>query len=539
MNILNLKNKSVLIIEDLDKMRLLVREILSPLMPEKITMARNGKEAIESLEKQRFDVVFCDYKLGSGKDGQQILEEARHRNLLSYNAIFIIITAENTSTMVMGAIDYLPDDYISKTFTPSELQNRLEKALRKKASLKQIADTIKDKNYSKALTLCEQKLRENPAGQTEILKTKGELLYKLGRIDEAEDFYKTLLDERNIPWIRQALGQVYFQKGNYFQAQLQFESLVKDCSANVAALDWLALTLEKQGELKRSQAILEQATEKSPKSPIRQRKLGEIALRNGAYEVAEKAYEYAIMEGKHSYFGNMSDLSGLTKSMINQGKTEEAHQSIKNLQKEFKNNPETRFHAAIASSILYRETNELDKCKENLETVSNLIYSQSENISPQTALDITQSCLAVDNLEMAGDIVKQLVSNHFENEHLLNQVRDLYEKAGKLEEGIEIIQSSKQEIIKINNEGVKLAKDGKLEQSIDFFIQAAKGMPNNATINFNAAYSMIQQMKKTGEIGKYLPLSKQLLEQGHKIDPYNQKYFQLIKLTEDLNSQAA
>lgn len=539
MNILNLKNMSVLIIEDFDKMRLLVRDILSPLMPEKIVMARNGKEAIELLEKQRFDIVFCDYKLGGGKDGQQILEEARHRNLIGYNAIFIIITAENTSTMVMGAIDYLPDDYISKPFTPSELQNRLEKALRKKSSLKEIANAIKDKNYSKATALCEQKLQEKTGGQTEILKTKGDLLYKLGRIDDAEDFYKSLLDERNIPWVRQALGQIYFQKGNYSQAQLQFESLIKDSPANVIALDWLAATLEKQGELDRCQKLLEQAIEKSPKSPVRQRKLGEIALQNGAYEVAEKAYEYAIMEGKHSCFGDMSDLSGLTKSMINQGKTEEAFKSIESLQKDFKNNPDTRLHAAIASSILCRETNELDKCSEYLKTVSSLIKSQPENMSPQTALDVTQSCLAVDNLEMAGDIVKQLVSNHFENEHLLNQVRDLYEKAGKLEEGNKLIQSSKQEIVKINNEGVKLAKDGKLEQSIDFFIQAAKGMPNNATINFNAAYSMIQQMKKTGEIGKYLPLSKQLLEQGHKIDPQNQKYFQLVKLAEDLNSQAA
>jgi hypothetical protein len=78
-----------------------------------------------------------------------------------------------------------------------------------------------------------------------------------------------------------------------------------------------------------------------------------------------------------------------------------------------------------------------------------------------------------------------------------------------------------------------------LEQSISFFIQAAKGMPNNATINFNAAYSMIRQMKRTRETGKYFSLCQRFMEQGHKVDPGNQKYYQLLKLTEDLSNEAA
>lgn len=135
MNLWSLKNKSVLIVDDYDKMRMLIREMLMPLGPAKVVMSRNGKDAIEQLEKNKFDIVLCDYKLGSGRDGQQVLEEARHRNLLSYAAIFFIITTENTSKMVMGAIDYLPDDYISKPFTQSQIQTRLEKASRKKRSL--------------------------------------------------------------------------------------------------------------------------------------------------------------------------------------------------------------------------------------------------------------------------------------------------------------------------------------------------------------------------------------------------------------------
>ena len=160
MNLWSLKNKSVLIVDDYDKMRMLIREMLMPLGPAKVVMSRNGKDAIEQLEKNKFDIVLCDYKLGSGRDGQQVLEEARHRNLLSYAAIFFIITTENTSKMVMGAIDYLPDDYISKPFTQSQIQTRLEKASRKKAQLVEIVQAMSARNFSKALSICDQKFQE-------------------------------------------------------------------------------------------------------------------------------------------------------------------------------------------------------------------------------------------------------------------------------------------------------------------------------------------------------------------------------------------
>lgn len=539
MNLWSLKNKSVLIVDDYDKMRMLIREMLLPLCPTKLVMARTGKEAIGMLEKNAFDIVLCDYKLGSGMDGQQVLEEARHRHLLTYTSIFFIVTTENTSKMVMGAVEYLPDDYISKPFTQSQIHTRLERATRKKAKLEEIAVAINTRNYSKALNLCEQKLQEESNGQTEIQKIKGELLCKLGRFDEAEKYFIDLLRQRNIPWIRLALGKVYFQQGNYREAEVQFESLVKENPAYVHALDWLADTLEKLDQMERSQSILERAIDLSPKSPVRQRKLATTAYQNGDFETAEMAYGNAIQSGRNSCFGSLSDLTGLTKSMLNQEKIEEATDLVGNIRKNFKYNPDAQFYEALSKSILFRETNDLEESEKNLKIVFKDLNKRVGDLDPQVALEITQTCLTLEDSELSGKIVKQLVNDHSENERLLDQIRALYADAGKLDEANEIIQSTRQEIININNEGVKMVRDGRLEQSINFFIQAAKGMPNNATINFNAAYSMIKQMKKTGEIGKYYLLSQKLIEQGHKVDPNNQKYFQLLRLAEELSNEAA
>ncbi|MCC6921760.1 MAG: response regulator [Nitrosomonas sp.] len=535
----NLKNKSVLIVEDYDKMRQLLREMLVPLEPARIVVGKNGKEAIALLEKNAFDIVLCDYKLGNGKDGQQVLEEARHRNLLSHAAIFFIITTENTSKMVMGAIDYFPDDYISKPFTQSQIHTRLERAFQRKAKLEGIAQAINNRNFSKALRLCDQKLQEEANGLIEVQKIKGDLLCKLGLLDEAEQYYIHLLKDRNITWARLALGKVYFQKKNYTEAEIQFESLVNDNPAYVHALDGLAETLEVQGELERSQYILERAIDLSPKSSVRQRKLGAVALQNGDYEIAEKAYADAIQIGRNSCFGSLTDLTGLTKSLISQEKTTEALEAIENIQQDYKNNPDENLYIPLCKSMICLKTKNIDECEKNLDLVFKNLNKRTGVLSPEVVLEITQTCLTLDNPGLTDKIIKQLVSDHSENERLLTQVKTLYDKAGKLDEASEIIESTRQEIIRINNEGVKMVRSGKLEQSISYFIQAAKGMPNNATINFNAAYSMIRQMKESRETGRYFGLCRKFMEQGHKVDPSNQKYYQLLKLTEDLSNEAA
>jgi len=111
------------------------------------------------MHDKSFDIVLCDYNLGEGKDGQQVLEEAKEDSLLPYSSIFIMTTAENSMEMVMGAAEYQPDDYLSKPFTKQVLQTRLKRLLA-------------------ALSLCEKQLALQPGNRFELLKLKGELSIK-------------------------------------------------------------------------------------------------------------------------------------------------------------------------------------------------------------------------------------------------------------------------------------------------------------------------------------------------------------------------
>ena len=89
----------------------------------------NAEDALEKLIEQHYDVILCDYNLGEGRNGQQLLEEVMHRHIIPYGTIYIMITAENTQAMVMAAVEYRPDGYLNKPFPKDLLIKRLETLL--------------------------------------------------------------------------------------------------------------------------------------------------------------------------------------------------------------------------------------------------------------------------------------------------------------------------------------------------------------------------------------------------------------------------
>ena len=101
--------KIVLVVDDFFNFRLTMKNMLRSFGMNYIDDATTGEEAIRKLALRRYDIILCDYNLGHGKSGRQILEEAKFRGYINYSSVFIMVTAENTLEMIMGAAEYEPD----------------------------------------------------------------------------------------------------------------------------------------------------------------------------------------------------------------------------------------------------------------------------------------------------------------------------------------------------------------------------------------------------------------------------------------------
>ncbi len=525
---LDLTGKKILVVDDFPEMRSMMRKMGVAFRATDIDDARNGEEATKLMTKKKYDIVLCDYNLGEGKDGQQVLEEAKQKDLVNFSTIFMLITAENTSEMVMGAMEYYPDGYLTKPFNKMEFGTRLEKIQQKKSDLAEIEKAILRKDNLTAIRLCDSKLEHSPSNAFEILKTKASLCEKMADFEDAAAIYNKVLSIRDIPWAQLGLARVRVHTKDYLMAQEMLQEIIERNPSFVEAYDWLAKTYEFLGDLSQAQRILANAVNVSPKAILRQKALAQLAYQNSDLETAESAYKKAIKIGKNSCFKEAADYTGLAKIYLDKGSSNDALRVASSIRNEFKNENNATLQAAVMEGTIYNKMGQNDMAEQAIDEASHIFSNLAGNVPTEVAMDLARSCFAVGKAEQGESLVKYVVRNHHEDEAVLKQAQLLFNELGMEDEGQALISSTRQEVIEINNQGVKLAKEGKLEDSIEFFAKAASGMPENLTINLNAAQSLIMFMQKNGKNDRYLYQARQYLDRVQKTNPTDEKYQKLL-----------
>jgi len=118
----------VLVVDDMEDMRNIIRRLLNAMGFSKITLARNGEEALGLLRGSSFDIVLCDWNMPK-MSGRELLEQVRSDPKLLLLP-FIMITGENASTQVQSAVAGGVTDFIVKPFSAVRLEQRLNQVLR-------------------------------------------------------------------------------------------------------------------------------------------------------------------------------------------------------------------------------------------------------------------------------------------------------------------------------------------------------------------------------------------------------------------------
>jgi CheY-like chemotaxis protein len=126
-----LKGMRILIVEDNDMNQLLMKHTFqSWQMPFEI--AGNGKQAIEWLQREKFDLVLLDIQMPV-MDGYATAQAIR--SLLKSQVPIIAMTAHAMPGEREKCLSHGMNDYISKPLHERELQNLLKKYLQKKGEL--------------------------------------------------------------------------------------------------------------------------------------------------------------------------------------------------------------------------------------------------------------------------------------------------------------------------------------------------------------------------------------------------------------------
>ncbi len=526
-------SKSFLIVDDFQGMRAMMREMLKSFGAKDIDMCSNGSEAIAQISKSKYDVVLCDYNLGSGRNGQQILEEAKFRSLIGPSTAWIMVTAEKTSDMVLGAAEYTPDDYIIKPINETTIKTRILKAMAKKEALFDIEKASKAKNYTKALALCDEQLKNAGNNATELLRIKSNLLLSASDYESAKQLFEQILAARDVPWAKTGLAKVYFQTAGYDTARRLLEEVVEENRAYLEAYDWLAKTLEQMGELGEAQRVLVRSAELSPNSVMRQRTLGEIAQKRGDLDIAEKAFRKTLVLGEHSVLKTHHAYLGLAKICSDKNNPAEALKILSSVQKEF-DSPETTLQAKVAEGMVYRKSGDLVNAKKVAQEVAATVKEIANRVPAQISVEAAELMMETGDKESASELLQMAVKNNHEDEKLISQVNSVYTKGNMQEEGKKLVDASRKEVAETNNRGISLAREGKLDDAVEMLRNAKTMLPNNTRILMNLAYVMVLHMQKNGHNNTLIREARESVDRVAKLNPGEKRLSQLVGMLEAL-----
>lgn len=528
-------SKRFLVIDDFDGMRKVLRELLYRCGARQIDTVGNGKDAVAALTRNRYDVVLCDFNLGAGKNGQQVLEEARQKSLIGAATIWAMITAEKTNDMVMGAAEHQPDDYLIKPLTEAMLSSRLTRLAARKSALSGIENAVRAKEYLKAIELCDQRLKAEGGKDAYVSRLRCELLMQSGNNKEAQASFERQLATRETPWAMVGLAKIHFAEGNYEQARQLLERVLQDNHTYLEGYDWLARTLTQQQEWAMAQSVLARATTLSPNSTSRQQALGEAAVQCKDLDTAEQAYRKAVHLGTHSDLKSAKPYLGLAKVHTEKGHTKEALETLGQLTQEIPGDG-VKFQAKAAELRVHQKRGDTTLAQQCAKELAVQVQKGADDLPAADKLELAEALMEMGNKEMSSQLIQSVVRNQHDDADLLSRAQGIFDRADMGDEGATLLASTRKQAVETMDRGVHMASQGKLAEGIEVLREARSLMPNNPRLLLNLAYLLITQMEESGRNFSRFNEAKRCIETARQYSTDQRRCGQLQSRLEKLGA---
>lgn len=505
-------DKRCLIIDDFPEIRGSLTRSLKTFGAKSVDTAADGEEAIKLCSSKKFDIVICDYNLGSGKDGQQVLEEVRFLRVLMMTSLFVMITGEQSREMVLGALECQPDDYITKPYTQATLQMRLNKAVVRHEALLHIKKCISEGDYRKALEYCNQMLKEGTKYTTAVIKIKGQLHFLLKQLVEAKSIYEKVLSNKPVVWAKLGLGKTLIDMDKLDCAETVLKEVVDEDERYVEAHDMLSDIYTKKNDYISAQNAVETATHVSPKSTLRHRKLAKLAERNNADDVALKSYQQSIKwgfnsvhESEQDYFDYARKVANITsgsESADSKTLVKQANTFLDRARKRYSNRDEVGVQAQMVETQLHIAAGDSNKAEKSL-SKSKQMYSELAAPPVETSLEFARTLHASDDEKAARELLTNLAVRHENNPEVMQIIDSITSEP--------ISEAGRSAATQLTKDGINSYESKDFIKAISVFNEALASYPNHVGLNLNLIQAICSAADNEGHSDRNEALIKRSL----------------------------
>lgn len=416
-----------LVVDDQPLAREALRSIAQTVGAFIVEFAANYPDALYRIRNNTPDIILCDYLLGDGRSGQQLLEELRRFDLLPDETIFMMVTGEQSYEQVVSAVELVPDDYIIKPFSPDKLLLRLERIAQKKLFFGRYYREKRNKEFAAALaTLQAQAATEGARPyRFEILRQKAEVQLKAGSPELAEATYRQILDNYDFPWARAGVARALHSQNRLTEARQEIDRVVAKAPQYFDASDLKANICMAQGEHAEAQKTLDDVARRTPRNYLRKRLLAEAATLNGDMAVARTAMADVIANDSMPGAISPADQLTLARAHVNAGDNLSAEKILLAMREGVVRASGLDAQASYAALLAVASP---AKGKSRFAGLRPALLGSALSVS--TRLDIVRASLWLHDFDLADRQSSQLMADR-EAKKIFNAVRTQYALHGR------------------------------------------------------------------------------------------------------------
>ena len=513
---------TVLVVDPNPGVRANLQNMLNQSGISRIESAVNASTAIKQLGRRSYDIILCEYDLGSGasegQDGQQLLEDLRHHKLIPPWAIFIMLTSEAVYGKVVSAAELTPTDYILKPFTAQVLNERIQKALARRAAMLPAYQQVAQGNPREAINTCINAAKAQPRYALDFARLRAELHVSLKEHDQAEAVYRQVLAAKPLGWARLGLARAMRAQGRADEAMAQLEQLVADNPRLMAAYDLLARCQEERGDPARAQKTLEDAVAVSPYMVRRLRKLGEVALEAGDFDAAEKSLRQVVTRSRYSEFRNPEDHVNLVKALVRKGDPAGASNVIRDLERSLRGTPAAEACRAISIAMLHDAADNRAAAVKELKSAVDAVRAGGE-LSSGMRIGLVRSCLSHRMDEEASEVMLGAMTPTNDSDAVTpQQAMSVFVKAGRpaLADGMgKQLREQARILLGVADEKRNM---GDVRGAVQTLLEALHLAPGNLQVMIAVVGGILRQIMEMGWDHPLAELCAQQLEHIRALD---------------------
>lgn len=429
------KELRFLVVEDQEASRKTLKMCIQSMGGFYIDMAVSHGDAIFRIKNRIPDIIICDYILGDGRTGQQLLEELRQTETLPDRVVFLMVTAERSYEQVVSAVELTPDDYVIKPFSPDVLGFRIDKAVQKKLAFRNFYILKEAKQLDQAVAELEA-MQGRPQAKPykyDILRCRAETLASIGRIDDAQQAYEDIIRVHPFPWAKAGLARMLRLKDRLQDARNAIEDVIAMSPNYFEAYDLKATICSEMGDFSAAMQTLEHVTQRTPRNWTRKRTLSTVALHNGDFEKAAAVMK-EVVENDVVGSNSLQDALGMARCALAGGDFDAAKVAMQMVAPGKLADIEGAERIEYECVLAVLEGND---GAVRFERIRRMITDLQE-MPVQTSVDIVRAALAFYDRQMADRITEKMLIGK-QVKHAFQPLLGIYKLHG-LEEPFRLLQ---------------------------------------------------------------------------------------------------